>query len=83
MEKILQRCGKAMALAARGKVDPILGAGEDRGGLQRHGGPLWMDWGSLIPIPGIHQLVGHTADTEIREKTTCKGRLKSAAGGAE
>ena len=74
VEKILRRCSKAMQLAAKGKVDPILGAGEDRGGLQRYGGPLWMDWGSLVPIPGINQIVGHTADVEVREKTTSDSR---------
>jgi aromatic ring-cleaving dioxygenase len=74
VEKILRRCGEAMQLAARGKVDPILGAGEERGGLQRFGGPLWMDWDSLMPIPGIHQIVGHSAGTEVREKSTLESR---------
>ena len=67
-EIILERCEQVMELARRGKVDPILGMGWDRGGLQRYGGPLWMDWGTLVPIPGINQIVGHTPDDEVREK---------------
>ena len=48
--------------------------GEDKVGMQRFGGPLWMDWDSLIPIPGINQIVGHTSDTEVREKSTRRSR---------
>ena len=70
VSRILSRCEKAMALAKRGKVDPILAFGEVRGGLQRFGGPLWMDWDSLFPIPGINQIVGHTAGEEVRKKVT-------------
>ena len=72
--RILRRCAKAMQQAKRGIVDPILGSGEDRGGLQRFGGPLWMDWGSLLPIPGISQIVGHSPDGEVREKTGDRSR---------
>ena len=67
VEKILARCRKAMRLAAKRSIDPILGAGEDRGGMQLFGGPLWMDFGSLVPIPGINQIVGHTPGREVRE----------------
>jgi hypothetical protein len=75
VEKILRRCGEAMSRVARGKVDPILGMGLDRGGwLQNFGGPLWMDWDSLVPIPGINQIVGHTPGTEVRVKITTKSR---------
>ena len=68
VEKILARCAKAMELANRRVIDPILGAGQDRGGLQKFGGPLWMDFGSLVPIPKINQIVGHTPGWEVREK---------------
>jgi hypothetical protein len=71
VERIVRRCCAAMTKAKKRIVDPILGMGEDRGGLQRFGGPLWMDWGSLIPIAGINQIVGHTPDALVREK---KGR---------
>lgn len=74
VEKILTRCNEAMQLAAKGKVHPILGFGEVPGGLQRYGGPLWMDWDSLMPIPGIHQIVGHSTGTEVREKSTKESR---------
>src|SRR5439155_3329797 len=67
VSRILRRCGKAMSLARRGKVDPILAFGEARGGLQRYVGPLWMDWSSFQPISGINQIVGHTAGNEVRE----------------
>jgi hypothetical protein len=70
VERIIRRCETAMGRAKRGIVDPILGNGEDRGGLQRFGGPLWMDWGSLRPIPSINQIVGHTPGDAVREKIT-------------
>lgn len=49
--------------------DPLLGAGRDRFGPQPIGGPLWLDWSSLIPISGINQVVGHTPDNRVREKS--------------
>jgi hypothetical protein len=69
MEKILRRCDEAMQRTAKGKMDPILGMGVDRGGwLQHFGGPLWMDWDSLVPIPG------HTPGTVVRTKITKESR---------
>jgi hypothetical protein len=59
---------EAMEKAGRGVVDPLLGAGFDRGGAQPVGGPLWVDWSSLVPIPGVNQIVGHTPGTAVREK---------------
>ena len=60
---ILARCETAMLLAARRKVDSMLHA-------DKFCGPLWMDWDNLLPIRGIHQIVGHTPDDRVREKTT-------------
>ena len=74
VEKIMSRCEKAMDAAKRRIVDPILGAGEDRGGLQKFGGPLWMDFDNFMPIPGINQLVGHTPDQDVRETCTTDSR---------
>ena len=74
VSRILTRCEKAMSLERRGKVDPILAFGEVRGGLQRFGGPLWMDWGSFQPIPGINQIVGHTADDNVRQCCTSESK---------
>ena len=74
VERILRRCDLAMQRAKRLVVDPILGAGEDRGGLQRIGGPLWMDWDNLIPISGINQIVGHTPGDDVRKRTTSDSR---------
>lgn len=74
VERILKRCDQAMQKASRRVVDPILGAGAERGGPQCYGGPLWMDWDSLVPIAGIHQIVGHTPGGEVREKLAPKSR---------
>ena len=70
VEKILARCGKAMESAERRVVDPILGAGKDRGGPQEIGGPLWLDFGNFVPISGINQLVGHSPGRRVREINT-------------
>lgn len=72
--RILARCRTAMELARRSEVDPILGYGEKPGGIQRYGGPLWMDWASLQPIAGIHQIVGHSSDDQVRENSTLESR---------
>jgi hypothetical protein len=68
MEQIIDCCNRAMENAGRGQADPLLGAGFDRGGTQPFGGPLWLDWNSFVPIPGIDQIVGHTPGAEVREK---------------
>jgi len=58
----------AMKQVARGLVDPLLGVGIDREGAEPFGGPLWMDRDSLVPIPGIHQIVVYTPGLEVGEK---------------
>ena len=65
---------RALRRARRGVFDPLLGMGADRFGLQPVGGPLWMDWSSLVPITGIHQIVGHTPGSAVREKITSESR---------
>ena len=70
LDAILEKCVRALRSAARGTVDPILGCGLDREGSQPVGGPLWLDWESLIPIRGINQIVGHTPGSKVREKVT-------------
>lgn len=60
----------ALRRAARGVFNPLLGMGANRFGLQSVGGPLWMDWSSLVPVPGINQIVGHTPGGAVREKIT-------------
>lgn len=74
VERILQRCDEGMEKARRRIVDPILGLGEVAGGILRYAGPLWMDWNNLLPIPGIHQIVGHTPDDRVRENSTKDSR---------
>ena len=72
--RILARCGEAMQLARRGKLDPVLGYGELPHGLQRIGGPLWMTWEAFVSTPGINQIVGHSSDAEVREKNGERSR---------
>lgn len=67
-KRFIDHCCKVLEEAARNVFDPMLGAGFDRGGNQHVGGPLWLDWDSLVPIPGINQIVGHTPGTEVRER---------------
>jgi hypothetical protein len=67
LEGILARCAVAERLAARGQVDPILAQGIPPG-LGRFAGPIWQDFSSALPIKGIRQLVGHTADENVRIK---------------
>ena len=38
------------------------------------GGLNWMDWSDLAPIPGVNQLVGHTAAETVRHKRTSNTR---------
>ena len=64
----------ALRDAAKGVIDPMLGMGLDRNGSQPVGGVLWMDRDSLIPIPGIHQIIGHTPGQSVREKITPESR---------
>ena len=66
-EEIMARCAVAERLAARGQVDPILAQGEPPG-LGRYAGPIWQSFTSALPIEGIKQLVGHTADENVRIK---------------
>jgi 3',5'-cyclic AMP phosphodiesterase CpdA len=68
MKPLIDLGGEVMAKAGRGVVDPLLGAGFDRGGSQPFGGPLWLDWDSFVPTPGLNQIVGHTPGAEVREK---------------
>lgn len=65
-KRILARCDKAMRLAGQNQIDPILGMGEQPGGIQKFGGPLWMDWNHFMPIKGINQIVGHTSGDDVR-----------------
>ena len=47
----------------RGRPLPALLAwGRDRGGDVPVSGLTWLDWSRLVPVPGVHQIVGHTPD---------------------
>jgi hypothetical protein len=44
-----------------------MGCGSVRGGKSRVGGLTWLDWDhEFAPIPGVHQIVGHTSGRQIR-----------------
>ena len=59
-----------MECALNGRFDPLFGAGADRYGTLPFGGPLWMDWNTLVPIGGVNQIVGHTPGERPRKKIT-------------
>jgi len=44
----------------------FVSVGFSRGGQCRAGGILWCDHGELVPIPGLHQIYGHTPDRQPR-----------------
>lgn len=48
----------------------LLQAGTDRGGDNAHGGILWCDFNSIVPIPGLKQICGHTPGKRARHKQT-------------
>jgi len=41
--------------------EELFRAGRSRGGTQKYGGITWLDWSEFEEIPGIPQVVGHTA----------------------
>jgi len=46
---------------------PLTACGRTRGGTAKRGGLFWLDWDDeFVPLPGIHQLVGHTLGKTIR-----------------
>jgi hypothetical protein len=52
------------------KVHPYFKAGYGRGGSQRVGGPIWLDWSrEFDPIEGLNQIVGHSPSWEVRIQT--------------
>lgn len=51
----------------RDNMHPLLGCGVVRRGRSRVGGLTWLDWDhEFTPIPGVHQIVGHTSDRLAR-----------------
>ena len=46
---------------AAGRDSNLLHVGTSRGGYDRVGGPLWLDWArEFRPVPGLNQIVGHS-----------------------
>lgn len=68
ISSIEAQCEEALVKAAAGIPCPTTSAGRDRGGLISlpGGGITWCDWNSLEPIPGFHQIVGHTIGDFVR-----------------
>lgn len=71
----------------RDKRDPrswVYMAGRARGGGMPVGGPFWCDWNrEFVPVPGIIQIVGHTAQFGVPmnfKQTEEKGLRKSPNG---
>lgn len=60
-DRVMKVISKEALDSAKEHGNPVLfAAGWDRGGIYRHGGMNWVDWGSLSPIKGINQIVGHS-----------------------
>jgi hypothetical protein len=66
----------ALALQKDGldPAEPYYAVGRERGGMSRYGGPLWQDWTTFQPIPGIVQIVGHTG-RELPNKVDTYGNM--------
>ena len=55
-----------------GRMHFFVAPGQDRCGpcvSQNIGGIDWLDWSALVPIPGLNQLVGHSAHCRVQYKT--------------
>lgn len=50
----------ALTEAVNGGYPKLLAAGWDRGGREKHGGVVWGDASSFLPIPNVYQVCGHT-----------------------
>lgn len=64
IENILNKLGeweqKGLEYYNVGHSHPIFGAGWDRGGDQKFGSPIWIDFSSLTNIKGVKQCCFHT-----------------------
>ena len=67
-EEIFEWVNNAENALTAGVAHPAFLAGRDRGGPQSVGGILWCDWERFRPVPGIHQIVGHTPAEHVRYK---------------
>ncbi len=67
-EEIFHWVNDAENALTAGVAHPAFLAGVDRGGPQKVGGILWCDWERFKPIPGIHQVVGHTPADKVGYK---------------
>ena len=67
LERACKEALRAVASPWRRRDDPLpelLAWGRDRGGKAPVGGVTWLDWSRLEPVPGVHQIVGHTPARE-------------------
>jgi hypothetical protein len=60
-ESVVARANKLLGHLNESHHEPWLAAGFGRGGLEPVGGITWLDWTTEFkPVPGFHQIVGHT-----------------------
>jgi len=73
-DQVTSMCNKAIFDLESGIVNPVLNSGHARGGPNRIGGILWLDWNHEFITcydsnnNEIKQIVGHTAQFEPRQK---------------
>jgi len=67
MDALLHWAGHAKQSLSAHTSHPLTACGRTRGGTAKRGGLFWLDWDDeFVPLPGIHQLVGHTLGKTIR-----------------
>lgn len=68
--RVRELCRRAIAQADAGIPELVLSAiGNGRGGRCQSGGITWQCWSEFNPTPGINQIVGHTPDRTVRQRT--------------
>jgi hypothetical protein len=59
--KIVRMAEGELDRIVAGEDSDLLNVGASRGGSDRVGGPLWLDWSrEFRPVAGLNQIVGHT-----------------------
>ncbi len=67
MGQLLAICQEALARAFGGTFDPLFAPSRARGFGDHVGGLTWLDWSrEFFPVPGWHQIVGHTPSRKVR-----------------
>lgn len=70
VEALERECETSIQAAREGAMTRLFTPGWCRGGWGKNGGINWIDWDwGFRPIPGLNQIVGHTADEEPKIQT--------------